>query len=811
MSERQYGRTPLYVVSVMYLVFVIYGSLVPLNFTARPIGEAIEIFRHIPFLRLGIDSRADWVANLLLFVPLSFGIAQCVRISERRSLLGAAVGYAAIWTFCSALCVGIEFTQIFFPPRVVSQNDILAESLGAGFGLVLHARWSERCEDWLARFSRRLGQQDALVHVLQGYFFVLLAYSVLPLDLTLSPADIFHKWKEGRIVLIPFGHLPRGAAAILYEIATDIGIWVPAGLLWQLTRRSRTLDIGVKGALAAFAIEFLQLFVYSRVTDVTDILMGGIGAALGASIMRFGGRHLRITQRDAMARYGTRGWWLALSAWVALVLAVFWFPYGFHFEPSFVADRLAGSTRVPFQAYYSGSEYRAATEVLHKVGFFMPGGIVWVLLARSAKHSLPAAAGLLLVASVAALVEVGQIFLPGKIADLTDWVLEFSGAALGMWLTSRVLAAPRVTENGPPRARATMHAASSATAGGQRSAAPARVATRATGADEDRIPPPVAGAAPVGRAPWHIDALAVAVLAILVGSLARLPFLPYNVKELFLPGVWALVSAAGIAIAIYWQSVAHLDFLSWASSDPARPLTLPLWIILHGIVSWVLVRIAVPQESLQDIVGSPILGWPWEWEMLLRFLALDAVVSLAALGAALIVWNLYRIQMFGMLILWLLASVFLAPLLHWVIVSQAATDNLTELMRGGGTIGSSVLLGAGLLCVLLTASGLSAGFAAPGRRLAPLIVGALAMPLAYLCVRFGTEPVIVKYDKVFSALQSLLSTDRAHYATGPELLLRYCLANIAVVVMIGLLQAPHWRHTLRRFGRRSARRGAAAM
>jgi hypothetical protein len=58
--------------TVAYTAFVIYGSLVPLQFKARPLSEAWEFFRHIPYLELGIGSRADWVANILLFVPLAF-------------------------------------------------------------------------------------------------------------------------------------------------------------------------------------------------------------------------------------------------------------------------------------------------------------------------------------------------------------------------------------------------------------------------------------------------------------------------------------------------------------------------------------------------------------------------------------------------------------------------------------------------------------------------------------------------------------------------------------------------------------------
>ena len=55
-----------------WVAFVIYGSLVPLDYHGIPWDVAVTRFSQIPFLDLGIDSRADWMANLLLFIPLAF-------------------------------------------------------------------------------------------------------------------------------------------------------------------------------------------------------------------------------------------------------------------------------------------------------------------------------------------------------------------------------------------------------------------------------------------------------------------------------------------------------------------------------------------------------------------------------------------------------------------------------------------------------------------------------------------------------------------------------------------------------------------
>src|SRR5688572_32979594 len=58
--------------ALSFTALAIYGSLVPLEYRPLELAEALERFRQVPFLKLTVESRADWVANLLLFVPIGF-------------------------------------------------------------------------------------------------------------------------------------------------------------------------------------------------------------------------------------------------------------------------------------------------------------------------------------------------------------------------------------------------------------------------------------------------------------------------------------------------------------------------------------------------------------------------------------------------------------------------------------------------------------------------------------------------------------------------------------------------------------------
>jgi hypothetical protein len=122
-----------------------------------------------------------------------------------------------------------------------------------------------------------------------------------------------------------------------------------------------------------------------------------------------------------------------------VLAVVFWYPFDFRTDWGFVNGRLATLRRVPFEAYYWGTEFRAVTEVLHKAGFFFPLGAILAVgvlaidrrVSRRFPMALVHASAVIAIATVAAGIEAIQLFLPGKFVDGTDWVLEFLGGLAG--------------------------------------------------------------------------------------------------------------------------------------------------------------------------------------------------------------------------------------------------------------------------------------------------------------------------------------------------------------------------------------------
>ena len=61
-------RTTCVLAALFFTGIAIYGSLVPWHFRPTDWQSAAARFAEAPYLDLGIGSRADWVANILLFM-----------------------------------------------------------------------------------------------------------------------------------------------------------------------------------------------------------------------------------------------------------------------------------------------------------------------------------------------------------------------------------------------------------------------------------------------------------------------------------------------------------------------------------------------------------------------------------------------------------------------------------------------------------------------------------------------------------------------------------------------------------------------
>ena len=115
-------------------------------------------------------------ANVALFIPLGFGLAQAVSSppyldSRRRTLGRALVPFLVTLGLSFAVTLSVESLQIFLPSRSAAYSDLIANTTGGGIGYGLWWQFSgiaERLGHWLADglhwiSTKSLGRQLAAV------------------------------------------------------------------------------------------------------------------------------------------------------------------------------------------------------------------------------------------------------------------------------------------------------------------------------------------------------------------------------------------------------------------------------------------------------------------------------------------------------------------------------------------------------------------------------------------------------------------------------------------------------------------------
>jgi hypothetical protein len=124
---------------MVYAAAVLYVSVVlgptGFNFVPRDPGVAWRMLLATPYLANGSDQRPDWMANLVMLIPLGFLTTGALWPRNGVLRRGAAAGAALFG--CVIVVVAVKYAQLFFPSRTVSLNYILAQSLGSLGGVAL--------------------------------------------------------------------------------------------------------------------------------------------------------------------------------------------------------------------------------------------------------------------------------------------------------------------------------------------------------------------------------------------------------------------------------------------------------------------------------------------------------------------------------------------------------------------------------------------------------------------------------------------------------------------------------------------------
>jgi len=421
-----------------YLVFIFYGSFVPLQFHRHSLAEAWTMFVREHALRPSFASRSDWAVNFLLLAPLPFlwlcalGPAGGGRV---RRALAAMLG----WIAAIPVSVAAEFGQAFFPPRDPSLRDVAAQVVGAFAGAAAWWIYGDRTAASLDRWKHKHGALRLAEWILWPYLAVIAFFSLLPFDFTVSPATLHHKWLLKRIIVTPFGQRLPSVAHEIYAIVTGILLWVPVSALAVLSGRRRSFEVWMLTLFAAAGLECLQVLVISRVCDITDVLLAGCGAAIGVGVGSILRRHAEAPASEAPAP--TRSWRreavVGIVVWLLVLAFYAWFPFDFHGTLPYLRARLGPLRPAPFTSYVFATPVHALAKMIQTSLSFVPLGAAMAVLSvpyeKTRRWGLAVATAILSLTLFALILELGQMLLPSRYPDLSDLILEVLGGAAGFW------------------------------------------------------------------------------------------------------------------------------------------------------------------------------------------------------------------------------------------------------------------------------------------------------------------------------------------------------------------------------------------
>ena len=454
MSRSRFALAALLYALVMAYASTFVGVLGP-HFVPIDPSEALHRLIHIPYVEHGSDQRSDWMGNVIMLVPLGFLVAGWLSPRARASL-AAAIGAFGL---CLLFILLVKYAQLYFPPRTVTLNYVIAQSLGTVAGIALFGIVREP----LAQLGHGLSRLESLRLVLRIYTGLLILFLLMPLDFALSPEDLATQ----------FGKLPDSFTAIsgagrplvvrLIVVLGGILAMAPAGAMLTIMGRGRvyvgrtTVDATWIGFCAMAGVYAASCLVISAVPSLPAIGFRTIGIAFGAWAMHWLTRQNPDQIKHDLGRlvpWAVPVYLVTLAA-VNGLLSLDWS------TPAEAANGFYGYGLIPLYNYYIVTKPQAAKNLIGHAIMYAPIGVmIWL----RAKHMGGKLTAFVLAAVLSAIVEFGRFLRPGLVPDIN--AIPLAGAAAWaalvampvLWRMLSAVAIGGLAAVPLPPAEATIHA-----------------------------------------------------------------------------------------------------------------------------------------------------------------------------------------------------------------------------------------------------------------------------------------------------------------------------------------------------------------
>ncbi len=663
---------------LLYALFVAYGSLVlgpfGYHFVPQDPAAAWHTFLATPFLDNGSDQRPDWIANLLLMVP--FGLLAAGAFGAGRGPGARVLGTALALLLSLGFVLAIKYGQVFFPPRTVSLNYIIAQSIGAALGVGLF----HPLRAAMRRLTAVTDQASRACLVLDAAIFGFVAFALFPFDIALSTQDLIARFATlpGALLSVPDAGRPLGLRVVLLAataiIAMPLGMRLclrttrpgelprerprerpgerPRELARESPRESRRESpweppweplglarIAATGAALLAVLFGASLFILSAKVSIATFALRLLGVVAGAMLLRSVSTHdpRRLRYRLDRALPFLLPIYLLLLVYANGLLTRSWVRP----EQALAGLNLRGLLPLWYD-YISSKSHALQSTAVHAAMYAPLGVMIWLRRGGTSRTALAAAT---LGGSLALMIEVGRGLKPGLQPDVTVVLVGAIAAAAAnrvmqmLWPT--MLALPTLvspTPSWPTRSSPAPSSSSSATPSLPKPSLPAP--SSAT------LEPPIAG--PSGHAAARTSPATLPVAG----------WLPLRVTLAIL-----CLAAASVLAWEYplgnWQ--APVVLVGWLVAMWLRPV---LWFVLLPAI--------MPSLDL-----APWTGWIAISEADIAVLATVAVLLLRAPPTSQDIWPnaRARVHLFPRLVLALVT-------LAWLI-GMARGFSMTANFPGG--------------------------------------------------------------------------------------------------------------------------------
>lgn len=395
---------------------------------------------NVPLSVHGSDQRSDWMGNLWMLIPLGFLAAAALLPRPRpegrtwgrpgplyggipRRVVAAVVAFL----LCFAYIAAVKYAQLF-TQRTVNLNYIIAQSSGAGFGILLCVCGIDAITERVRRI--RDGTHAGLVALLQFYTIAVFLFVLAPFDIVVSAQDV-----ADRLVSLPNSlfSVPGADRALHLRVLIILGgagMMAPVGMMLQAARPGRSL-LGVAGIgfLLVCAITGLSMCILSASPTLVSVPLRLGGVLAGAVVYRLLGHFDVRPWRRALPYLAV----LAVLPYLAALLAANSLVSFRWRTPAEAWAVLDPRYFLPFWTHYMVPKAQAIKSVVVHALMYMPiGAMIWAWCGGGRWQArLAAVLGFLLALAM----EIGRAMTPELMLDLNNAAIGAVAAGLTVSVT----------------------------------------------------------------------------------------------------------------------------------------------------------------------------------------------------------------------------------------------------------------------------------------------------------------------------------------------------------------------------------------